>query len=674
MKGKKYFYKKQGSSCKVPLSALSLVLLLLLSLLSVEALSGGQSEPAAEPAGIVTPIPYRFVAGDRNIYKLTFENSASSDFRILLRDEKSSGAKQNEPPVGLAFSFKTTVRGDLTATVLDRKVDKVLIAYKLRNPVVTLIANEENSADQAEAIRNDLGKDIFALVSLQGKILSTWFDPSVGNVSQTYARALLALTQFVFPVEQLPEYDKWETQEEDPSGQYVASYRMIKSKEVPKASLKSFRKKKIRYLVYRQKSATGAIEIPTTIIPQGDLIARFDFGSGSLYSLNGSESQDVLVSKKKVGHAATTIKITFLRKDQLDAPELSLLRDAFSVREKIVTRVPLLVKPSREETEKAIQGRELGDATLESLLADLRKAESAKDPNFNSTSLYLKFKALIYLHPESCETLGKVLSSAGARSLTMSILPKALSINGHPQAQAALVEAIRAHSRDKSVLFQLLPSLATVDEPTPESEKTLMDLAFNSPVPEITSMAQLALGAQARRVARSSPERADKIVERFIQEIQSSSSPDQIRQLLLALGNAGSARALAEILRFATDPSPELRAIALHALRFIDSPEAEVTLVSALTSDKENSVRLAAAEALGFREMTKAMFKAQKEAFLKDPDANVRLRVLQNLWKVHEAFPEVRRLVKQAATNDSSKDVRKAAADIMARYGQAYFK
>jgi hypothetical protein len=66
--------------------------------------------------------------------------------------------------------------------------------------------------------------------------------------------------------------------------------------------------------------------------------------------------------------------------------------------------------------------------------------------------------------------------------------------------------------------------------------------------------------------------------------------------------------------------------------------------------------------------MTAATFAAQKQAFLKDKSDNVRLAALRNLWQAHQAFPEVRRLVKQAALKDPSKEVRKAAAEIVSTF------
>ena len=118
-------------------------------------------------------------------------------------------------------------------------------------------------------MRSDLGKDIFAIVNLQGKILSAWFNPSVENLSQGYARELLALTQFVFPVEHCLNTTDGNAGRGS-SGQYVASYRMIKgkTKEASETPLKSFLKKKVRYLEYRRKFKTEKSKFQQSLFPR----------------------------------------------------------------------------------------------------------------------------------------------------------------------------------------------------------------------------------------------------------------------------------------------------------------------------------------------------------------------------------------------------------------------
>lgn len=638
--------------------------------------SGGQDEKPFKAVRTVFPSPYRWALGECTTYQLTYSSTSSSDFRVLFGDTKSLEPKAKDGPSGLAFSFDTTVKGELDRTVLGEKGEGYLVAFRMRNLLVTLIANKYNDIQQAEAIRSELEKEVFVVITPQGMIRSVWMDPAMGDLAKSYTRVILALTQFVFPVDQSQEKSRWEIQEEDPSGQYIATYQIYREEnaKVTKTSVKSYCKKKKRYLEYPPKTKTGPVEISKTIVPKGKFVAHFDLATGGLSSMRGSESQTILVQNKKVGEATNHFQMELVRKEILKASDVAALKNQFSGREKTTQSVSLFVMPSPEEVEASIHRKQLGDATLESLLAELERAESGAAPNLDTTALYLKFKSLIYLHPESCETLGKVLSRAGAKSLTMTLLPKALSTVGHTQAQAALVKAIKAHSKDINTLFGLINSLATVNKPTEQAEEALRNLAFESKDPDIRAMVQLALGAQSRRIAAFSPERAAKIVDRFIEELKHSSSPEMKKQLLLALGNAGSPRALPVISDFATSSSSGLRATALHAMRFIDSQEAEKLLINALRSDQDNSVRLSAASSLGYRKMTPTSFPIQRQIFLKDSDVNLRLKVLENLWKAHEAFPEVRILVKKAASDDPSEGVRKAAKNIMSQYPESYFK
>jgi HEAT repeat protein len=177
----------------------------------------------------------------------------------------------------------------------------------------------------------------------------------------------------------------------------------------------------------------------------------------------------------------------------------------------------------------------------------------------------------------------------------------------------------------------------------------------------------------ARKLALTAPERASAIVNTFTKDLASASSYDAKRQLLLALGNAGAPDSLVSIELFTEDKDPDLRGVAIRALRFINTGRVEELLLHALSSDENISVRKEALYSLGFREMTKAAFKSQQEVFQKESDMSIRLQILQNLWKAREAFPEVRHLVKKAS-KDPSKEIQKAAADIMAKYPKTYFK
>ena len=138
--------------------------------------------------------------------------------------------------------------------------------------------------------------------------------------------------------------------------------------------------------------------------------------------------------------------------------------------------------------------------------------------------------------------------------------------------------------------------------------------------------------------------------------------------MILALGNAGSVKAFPIISRFINDPSPEMRAAGAEALRWIDHEQVDVLLINALVNDRNTSVRQEAANALSYRKVGDTSYEAQKAVFLKEEDVQIRLVVLNTLWKAKELFPEVRRIVDAAAKRDRSKEVRKAALEINAAY------
>lgn len=628
-----------------------------------------------------TDSSWRFITGERTLYKIEYSDTSVSDFSALFKDGNSPDSTKNEIPAVSAYAVQSSVRGELEIIVLEKNNGGALVACRFRETGVRLRVNDREDADQAETIRANLSLYVFAVVSSEGRIVSVRFDKAVDNLAQGFARTLLALTQFVFPtvLEQdspaLPS--EWTTQEDDPAGIYIARYQAMPDLDKTSAKdsqnlVKAFSKTKVRYLPRTSKKKLNDFEVSQTIKPGGKLTARFDLRRGQLISLSGTESRSVVIAGKIIARGETFTQLDYLNKSSVNPTELTALRKSSAARNKITAAVPLSVLESEEASESSIQRAELGNATTESLLADLAKIESSTDEAKDKTSLYLKFKALVYLHPEASAKLGKILSSARADSATMLTLSGALSVIGHPKAQQALIMAIRSHQSDWAVLSTLIPALGTVRTPINEAEDTLRILAFYSTNESIATTAQLALGAVARNLADKSPGRAAKIVRRFIREIEASSSERAARETLLVLGNTGSALALPTIARFIAHRESSLRAAAVSALRWINADEVNRLLIKTLGSDSDDAVRLEAAAALGFHEINSAVFAAQKRSFIQETAVKIRLTILKNLWKAREAYPEVRQLVKQSAAQDAAKEIRETASGIIADYPEEF--
>ena len=108
-----------------------------------------------------------------------------------------------------------------------------------------------------------------------------------------------------------------------------------------------------------------------------------------------------------------------------------------------------------------------------------------------------------------------------------------------------------------------------------------------------------------------------------------------------------------------------MRAVSAAGLRWIESPKADKLLAKTLISDPDSYVRKEAAYAMSFRKLVSETFKAQKRALLEDKSMLVRLSVLNNFAKDYKEFPEILDLIRKAAEDDSSEEVRNAAKDIL---------
>ncbi len=244
----------------------------------------------------------------------------------------------------------------------------------------------------------------------------------------------------------------------------------------------------------------------------------------------------------------------------------------------------------------------------------------------------------------------------------MQVLTHALASCGRPLAQSALVKVMRSRVPEGDTMEEMIPMLAVANQPTKESEVLLTELALLQDG-KISSMAQLALGAMARSLAVPSPSRSGAIVLWFMRQLEAATEPRQLRLLLLVLGNVGADQSLGVIRRRLTAGEPEVRGAAVWALRFQASPEAEADMSRMLTKDQDPSVRLSAVQGLAYRPMNKRMMEAHRHALMNDKSESVRMEALSNLAKAREKWPEAEKLLRMAASEDPSKDVREAALE-----------
>lgn len=588
-----------------------------------------------------------FAVGQRLVYQIDFDSASASNF----------GAVFSESPSALmSHLFDASFQGELVITVLEADADHVSLVYDFHHPQVRFQADGQDEPKQSQIIQAGLAQPVFCLLDGRGRVQSVWFDSAANPVAQQMIRTLLAAMQVVGPAE--PDSPaQWEVEEENPNGRLIAHYQVQADGTIHKTTL--------RYLPPKLIKKTKTMQLIPTIQSAGEHIATLDAG-GSLISLSAAEAQSMLFQNRIVGQGILKLDLRLLRKEQSPPGELAQLRAAGAQRSRAASPVPLYVVVSPVEGQQTIQREALGNATLESLLDELAVAEKQSSPEKDVTHLYLQFKALAIVRPASCAPLGKILTTATPGSLKMRILTDALEAAGNAEAQAALGAAILARTEDWKALQLLIPALGAAESPTPQTEETLLALAFGKYDNNVATAARLALGNAARNLADQAPARAVKIVDRLLEELSAQNSADSKWQLLLAIGNAGSTEALPTLTRLLDDPAPALRGAAAWALRWIDSPQADLLLTTkALVDDRDPAVRVEAVRALHFREKTPANVTAQEKALADEADANVRIELLGNLWEVRESYPDAKALVEKAAADDPASEVREAVARMM---------
>jgi HEAT repeats len=621
---------------------------------------GCQTRSGEKPA-------FSFIPGRTLIYHIKYTSDSSTNLGALFRGNESPGAEKSPSADTSSNSYHTDVDGTLIATVMEEKAEGAIVSYRLTDANLSVTGNGPIFV-WTDKVKADLSKAMFVQLSQQGRVLSVRFDNEVNPASQTFGRTLLGIIQFVLPDPRGEDLGQWDSQEDDQAGQYAAHYALndaaARSPADP-AGILAFKKVKTKYAEEKQNRRFRTMAIKRLIEPGAGFSAEFNLRAGRLSSFEGTEVEDVIQAGKKIAHTVDDVRLEYLKEETAAPAELSLLIEDYT--ERSTAAVQLSTKPPEELRERAIETNTLGDSTLASLLTELTAAEKSQGKS-NTTQLYLKLKALFYLHPETCEPFRKLLTTAPTSSVTMNLVTEALTAAGNPQAQQVLVGVLRARSDDEAMFSKLSSLLAQTKSPTQEAENFLSEAAFKEPETNTVKTAQITIGTMAWNIGNSDPQRAQRIVERLIEHLGSSSDPNVSWRLLSAIGNAGSTEAIPTIKKFLNDPSPDLRGGAAYALRWIDSDEADDLLSATLVSDSEASVRLEALSALSYRDMNAKILDAQKRAFLSDKAENVRFAALKNLWEARAAYTEVVGVVKQAATTDASEVIRKAASDMIASY------
>lgn len=592
--------------------------------------------------------------GIRREFSLKYDSAADSSLGALL-----SGGGASAPL--LQQAFKVSLQAQWAMTLLSDSGSEYLIANELVDPRLTLLVDGVDDPERDRNLAAPLSRVFYFVLNTRGEVISLKADPGLTSIQRNLLRWLVARTQLNLPENPNRPASNWMAAGNDPNGRFEASYALE-----PQEHGVRITQRKLRYLELvsspqRKKRIPGRLSVDVAMEPSGTAVGDYDCTRGGLARLSVAEQSKTRIGDTRIASADDHFELLYKSESPAAAERVSALLADYQAPASASSSFGLAARESAEEIQRRIQVTELGDLTQARLLGMLAQAKKSGDPKAIDR-LYLKFKALVYLHPESCARLGEILQSEDPRSKTMMMLATALSAVGSPAAQKALVTALSLRSDDIVAVNALVPALGMTDHPTLESEQALRDLIASSKKEEIVTTAGLSLGAMAGHLAESEPDRQKQIVESVARDYDRAESTAQKKFLVSILGNAGSADSLALVEGALSSPEPAMQSEAAMALRFVPGSEAENRLVGVLAEAQSDSVREAAAVALDFRDPSLSLSERMRSAFASEKSEGVRRQLVKSIYDAHQVDPAVRDWLGTVKENDPSQDVRKSAA------------
>ncbi|MBS2022706.1 MAG: hypothetical protein JST92_09870 [Deltaproteobacteria bacterium] len=201
----------------------------------------------------------------------------------------------------------------------------------------------------------------------------------------------------------------------------------------------------------------------------------------------------------------------------------------------------------------------------------------------------MKAAAYLRLHPEELGSLEDKFKSSALTVRGRGLILDVLAQTGSTEAQASMrtmlsTDAARAKPRDFSILVQRFTFVLAPERGSIEFlEKEYAQAAHNANIPAAQGTV-VALGSAVRRLdGQQDHALAGEVNERLRRELREAKTPEMKGALVAALGNAGRAEDVPDLVAVAADPDARVRGQVASALRTVDSKEARAGLLSMIT-------------------------------------------------------------------------------------------
>lgn len=542
--------------------------------------------------------------------------------------------------VGDAILQDVTLTGRWLVTATQVSDGAVTFAARVADPELTAPSAARLPEDAAK-YEQELKLTLYFVTDPAGHLVEFRVPPAMSTFARGLLKAIPSYAQFARPKAAARE---WSTEEADTMGRYTASYRC--------AFETSCSKRKTGYVELLGGSYARPSAAKVVVSRSG-----FEYSLASdarLLELSGDETLDVETG----GGLGSMQAVSRIRLERTSAPS-SLPREQLAA---LRTELGRLNAERPYGSEHGVRRTNLdrarfGDRRLPDLLAELGRLKKDGDQRERSR-LYVAMTALFRQMPDQARQALTALRSGKDADFIIDALGDA----GTEEAQSVLRTAL-AETRDADRRRRIVRALGH-GEATDETVQLLVDLFDEH---GLGGQARLALGAAAKGLERSDPERAAAVTNTIAATLVSETSPGLTVDGLRALGNAGGRTALPTVLSYLEHEDASIRAAAAQALRFVPGSDVDEVLVRVALEDESSSVRESALDATYYRDMSGTLVKGVAQSAKLDPEPSVRRVAVRSLAKWRRSSPHASDALKWVALNDANQKIREVAREALGR-------
>ena len=529
------------------------------------------------------------------------------------------------------------VRGDWISTVSAVRPGEYDAALQLTNLRVTGEAVNSVPDEAKKELKHRWERTYWATYRDGGALTSLHFFKDVNPSDRNLLQMIATEVQFVRADTERPV---WTVLERDGAGEYLAIYNVLDRNTVMK--------RKLKYLQTQPAGApTDGLQIT---IERSELRFKVD-AKGETLAVGGDNCVRIGVPIEGVHMTAMTeTHLSNLRSSR--APELvsSLARALPDVVSSPVVTHKLEFERMRAESDDWL----LANYTTKSLL---QEAIAQKD----DPMLPHRLAALFRQRPDAAPASLAVLREKGPQKR----ITDALGVAGSPAAIETLASIARDQSLPSLLRIDAITAFVLIQHPSVDAMRFPVSLMDDDNA-RIASASRLTCGALARAGRVDHPAAADRIDSELVTHYRKAQATGERADLLAALGNSVGLLVVPVVESSVRDPNTAVRAAAVRALRLAHGAEIDSLLSTAITSDNDPGVRVAAILSASFRQpIGTDLCQALSRSAKTDAVEHVRSSAISLLRQNARTCPGTRETLAWVAAHDPKAGVQRLAHEAL---------